>query len=197
MHQGEIETIAYASTIRPSLVPATLDDRIDAATRDAVQVFVWLVASSLVLRSACPLDDYLRISGYSSTVQNGACLAVIWLVPALWIVVEGGLRRGTYGMRRRGILFVLATGQRPGVLRCAVRLAVGILMMPLAPLSYIFAAFTTDQRTPADFICRVLVCKPEVADSDGHGSEEEPEAESQPERGQSLADVPAEEIKQR
>ena len=170
MHQGEIETFSYAGTTQHSFVPATLDDRIDAAVRDAVQAFVWLVVSSLVLRSAYPLDEYLRLSGYSSTVQNGACLAVVWFVPALWIVIEGGLRRGTYGMRRQGILFALATGQRPSALRCAlrcaIRLSIGLLMMPLAPLSYIFAAFTTDRRMPADMICGVKMCKCEVVKTD-------------------------------
>lgn len=104
-----------------------------------------------------PLDAYLARSRIPAWLGEALQMMILVLPPAIWLVADGGLRRGTYGMRQRGLRFSRTSGETLALSRCVIRISTGLLLLPALPLSIIIMVIDEDCRSLADFLCGTKV----------------------------------------
>jgi uncharacterized RDD family membrane protein YckC len=89
----------------------------------------------------------------------------IWLTPLalqlgllLFFSIDGGLQRATIGFRVTGLVFKAHSGSPLSQTHAMVRVAVGLVTVPIFPISIILTLPFT-KRSLADLICRTYVCE--------------------------------------
>lgn len=137
--------------------PATLVRRAEAGITTAVPVIVFSAVALWAINTVFPLDMYLRHYGFSAGQSEALAMTAVLSLPFLWMIVDGGIAKATYGMRKCNVRFGHADGTQIGLARCLVRLAAGIILLPLFPVSWIIALIDGQHRTLADHICKTAV----------------------------------------
>jgi uncharacterized RDD family membrane protein YckC len=139
--------------------PAPLPTRVGAAFRSALGIgawcFVWLLAFATGLWQ--PLLHHPN-----PTVRHIAdvCIGIwIWVVPLLLNALYAARRAGTYGMVHRRLILVNEEGRPVFGPQAFLRAVVGILLLPLVPVSVITALLTAHRRSLADLVCGTKVCQ--------------------------------------
>jgi len=91
-----------------------------------------------------------RVSGViAGLTASGSPLAAIWII--------GADRRGTCGMRMVGLRFGTVQGGPIGFWRCLGRIVLGVILVPVLPVSAWMAARDRLYRTLADLVCGTAV----------------------------------------
>jgi uncharacterized RDD family membrane protein YckC len=126
------------------LSSANILDRIIAAliTFGVCLPYMWIATYVITI----PLD-YLPVT---------AGQLLIYGPPVIWCVVDGSVHRATFGMRRCRLRYALRGDSQPTLSRAAVRIVVGVMVLPLLPISLVLLR-TNLRRSIADIICGTLV----------------------------------------
>lgn len=74
-----------------------------------------------------------------------------------WLAVYGVLRGVTVGMRMQGLVFARADGRRAGRARCVARIAAGLGLASLLPVSLVVMAYDQQRRGLGDWVCGTVV----------------------------------------
>ncbi|MGE5607612.1 MAG: RDD family protein [Bacillota bacterium] len=88
---------------------------------------------------------------------NAVGISLLWGALLGGGVLSAASWRATYGMRVMGIRLGRVNGGQIGFGRCLVRVVVGMVVMPLAPVSWIVAMRDERRRGLADWICGTVV----------------------------------------
>lgn len=136
---------------------ASIMQRFEASITTALPAFLFNVIALWAMNSIFPLDMYLV--NYGLTLRQSdmlTCILPICLT-LLWIVFDGGISRATYGMRNRKIRYGTTHGLPISMRRCILRIVVGIITIPLFPVSTVMAIRDKHKQTIADRICKTIV----------------------------------------
>ena len=155
-NKGNMQVNKFSSKNETNQV-ARLTRRFEAVITTAVPVGLFIVVAFWASGTVVPIDEYLQHYGLS--VYQSDCLSSIVIIslPFLWIVFDGLLPRATYGMRKRGLRFGNINGGPINGWRCALRIIMGIIFIPLFPASWIIAIMDERNRTIADRVCKTAV----------------------------------------
>ena len=161
---------------------AGLVRRFEASATTALPVIAWIILGPWLVGSILPLAR-AGVGGLPSWLL----LASVWSLAVVWVVLDGSVtrfdraldmtdkgpnsyrhqRRATYGMRVRGVEFRSTDGAYITFGKCAWRILLGILTLPLAPISFLVAVADAQRRTIADRLCGTVVCISPTSD-DGY-----------------------------
>lgn len=160
------------------LKTASLVRRFEATATTSLPVVLWGFLGPPLVGSVLRIESVLAHVGLIS-LPGWFLLTAVWSFAAVWVVLDGATgrfvqkyeatesegdrlrhqRRATYGMRIRGLEFRSVGGDYVTFAWCACRISVGILTLPLAPVSLLLALGHRDRRTIADRLCGTVVCK--------------------------------------
>ncbi len=132
--------------------------QLEASANTFVPAMIAAVVLGFCLNSPFPIDRYLQVEGMSEVWADRVAGLFVLAVPALWIAIDGGLRRATVGMRRRKLEFRCEDGRPPTFLRCLLRIMLGIVLLPVFPLLLVLAYADRRRRMLADIVCGTVVC---------------------------------------
>lgn len=167
-----------------SVPVAGLVRRFEASATTALPVLAWVILGPWLVGSILPLERSLARMG-AGGLPNWFLLASVWSLAAVWVVLDGSLtrfdraddvinkgpkpyrhqRRATYGMRVRRVEFRLPDGAYISFGRCALRIFLGMLALPLGPVSLLLAMTDPQRRTIADRLCGTVVCLSATVDN--------------------------------
>lgn len=114
---------------------ARLSRRLDAALNTAVPFCFFGIVLAWGCSTVCPVAAYLMRFGVTSPLADVLAAAVPWIVVVVVFVADAAAHRTSFGMRRRGLRVVRPDREHPSRLRVAGRCIVGLVLLPLAPLS--------------------------------------------------------------
>ena len=145
---------------------AGLVRRVEATATSAVPVVVWAFLGPWLLGSVLRVESALNYV-LAEPLPDWLLLGGVWALAAVWVVLDGatirkasdgGMRRATYGMRSRGVEFRSPNLEVISFGECALRIIVGILVLPLAPISFFVAVRDRQRKTIPDWVCGTVVC---------------------------------------
>ncbi|MCY2954784.1 MAG: RDD family protein [Planctomycetota bacterium] len=125
-------------------------------------------ASASTFAPACVY--VLAVAFCAGVNEMGAIASVllVYLAPSATVLLEGSFRRGTYGMRLVDLRIGTRNGGPIGFWWCLVRIFLGVVLLPLLPVSAIIAFIDDRHRTLADLICGTAVWhEPQLPDDGG------------------------------
>ena len=131
--------------------------RVEAAITTTVICAILSLVLTWAVNTVFPLDQYLIVRvmrGKTADILTGG---FVWLVPLLWFVLDGAFHRATYGMRSRKLVFVFQEAAQASRLRSLCRIAMGIVLMPVLPVTVVVALADRKHRTIADLVCSTTV----------------------------------------
>lgn len=131
--------------------------RIEAGITTAIPIMVYLVVGSWLLGTLLPLDAYFAPTRSPAWVVESLQATILILPPMLWLVINGGFRRATYGMRQRGIRFANMEGERLAIFHSACRVLTGLMLLPTLPISLVLMVVDKQHRSLADMLCGTKV----------------------------------------
>jgi hypothetical protein len=127
--------------------------RAEAAFTTALIVVVMGAIVAWLVGTALPVDQFMRAAGVNAGVADACAGFFVFGIPVAWMLFDGALRRATYGMRKRNLIFRKGEGQDITFWPCCARILVGILLLPVIPVSAVLAVFDARHRTAADLLC--------------------------------------------
>ncbi len=146
------------SQMDAGIQPAIFVRKIEASGITALLVFIYCLFENIIgfwIALNTVLRDSNLLAGWLCDVLTGL---VVYGLPTLLFVTNGAFSRATVGMRARGIRFGDLDGGLLGWRRCAQRIAIGIVCLPLFLVSWVMALMDEKRRTLADRICGTAVC---------------------------------------
>ena len=138
---------------------ASLIRRVEASITTAIPMVVIAVAMLIVLNTFIPLDVYVTkaTGGQNMWLGDFLTIAIVLILPLIWVAADGARNSATYGMRKRGIKFVDYNGNHIGPCYSLLRIGVGLLMTPLFLISFVIALKDPNKRILPDFFCKTTV----------------------------------------
>jgi uncharacterized RDD family membrane protein YckC len=133
----------YAERQERGLIPATPAARVVAGVHTLCVMGVPGVLLLLMLR---------RMG-----LQWQAVLLCAGTISVICTLIDAAARRGTIGMRMVSLRIARRDGGAIGFWWCAARIATGMLLLPLLPVSAVMAYLDRRHRTLADRICETVV----------------------------------------
>jgi uncharacterized RDD family membrane protein YckC len=127
--------------------------RFEACATTFVFAVFWVFLGMPLIGKIIPVTKIIAASGVPVSVTLGT----MWNLPVIWIILDGARSRATYGMRHRKLIFAASDGCELTFLSCSVRILVGILLLPLAPISFAMGMHDSRNRTLADRLCGTVV----------------------------------------
>ncbi len=128
--------------------------RIEASATTAVPIAIWVILGPFLIGTFFPAaEEVVRGWGMSPFVA----VALISSASVLWLVIDGGLARATYGMRKRRLVFARSDGQNTTFAFCSLRILTGVLLLPLIPVSIVLVARDAQRRSIPDRLCGTVV----------------------------------------
>ncbi len=85
-------------------------------------------------------------------------LGMAVIVPIICAILAGKWRTATYGMKARKLVFSDVAGGSLGSGRYLLRVLVGMICVPLLPLSVITCLMSKQRRSIPDYLCGTVVC---------------------------------------
>jgi uncharacterized RDD family membrane protein YckC len=137
--------------------PASLTKRIEAAATSACPAAVWIVLCSAAIHMGLDESMKIRIAYVPGFVVDAGTFFAVWLFPLLVNALYSTKANATYGMAHRGICFRCAHSPQIQPGKCFIRSVVGVLCLPLAPLSLVIMCVDPSKRTVADLLCGTIV----------------------------------------
>lgn len=137
-------------------VPAALGRRLEASLNTAAFIIFFAAICNLITLFLA-LDVLFEKAGFGKGLTAIIINAIHVGVPIGAILLDAALNRTTYGMRKRQLEFIQPDGSQAGHLRAACRVFIGLVFLPLSPVSWIFAALDERRRTVADLTCGTVV----------------------------------------
>jgi hypothetical protein len=131
--------------------------RVEAALTTLVYALLLGLIAAVLLIVFFPFDHHLVVRGWTPRQANRINWGLIFSITLLIFAVDGALHKATYGMRSRCIQFSMEDGQAISRCRAFLRVIVGILLIPVMPISIFLAIRDKQHRTLADFICGTTV----------------------------------------
>jgi uncharacterized RDD family membrane protein YckC len=122
--------------------PVQLQRRLSASLCNVWPLLFYEVVAALLIRWFMPV---------------WAGIALIYVVPVVWLAVNGAVHRATFGMRVMSIHIGSGDGGAISFWRCFTRILLGIALLPLMPVSLLMAGFDSRHRMLADRICGTAV----------------------------------------
>ena len=141
--------------------PASRVRRIEAACTTFLPVFLAIVALVYLVGVVVPIDDLVRKSSLDPKVADRWVIFACIGIPIAFLILDGAEKRATYGMRVRNLRYGDPSGSEITYFRGALRVAAGVLLLPLVPLSFVICCIDQQGRTLADLICGTIVWQTE------------------------------------
>jgi hypothetical protein len=132
-------------------IVAPMVRRFEACVRTLVLAMAWFFIGMPLI--GFPFGRALSALGVPLDVAFG----VIWSLPGIGFILDGARARATYGMRHPKLIFAASDGCELTFLSCSVRILVGFLLLPLAPVSFAMGMHDSRNRTLADRLCGTVV----------------------------------------
>ena len=128
--------------------------RVEASATTAVLVLVWLFLAPYLIGTLFPSTE-TTVADWR--VPRFVAVGAIWSLSGLWVILDGARARATYGMRKRKLIFSTEDGRALSFLSCSLRILVGIMLLPFAPISLAVGMYDSRNRTIADRLCGTVV----------------------------------------
>ncbi len=136
--------------------PADCLRKFEATLNSVVIIFLVLLISWEFLLLHIQ-DAWEPRGGFEPFLKYCWLICCNFIVPFLWVVLDGARAGATIGMRKRKIRFGDLDGGQLSWGKCANRIAVGIACLPLFPISWVMALRDEKHRTLPDRICGTAV----------------------------------------
>ena len=138
---------------------SSLVRRFEASVTSAIPVIAMTMVFAWVLGFMLDIGLLLeRTYGLHHRQSEALTCVIIYGIPILWFVFDGSFFKATYGMRVRSIRFCVRGGKTISLGRCCCRILIGLLLLPLAPISLVIAIIDGENRSIADVVCGTVVC---------------------------------------
>jgi uncharacterized RDD family membrane protein YckC len=131
----------------PSITLASFQSRNVAAQWT---LFFWIIAVPL-------LSFGLRIAAVADLIHPWQGFLIVFGLPSVAYLMVGASHRATAGMRIQRIVFARVHGDTISFAQAFVRLSIGLLLIPLLPISIIIKYCDRYGRSLADLICGTAV----------------------------------------
>jgi len=144
-----------------SVIEGPLGERLELATvEDAKRPSVPIRRACAALTTCALIYAWILFFTWLTGVQGNSWYArvlIVYVLPVLCITLDAMFRGATYGMYKWLLVFRDAEGGELSRMRLFLRAWLGIVLIPLAPLSIALVLFSRTRRSIADHICGTTI----------------------------------------